>query len=187
MTNLKPPFSPFTIIQKNHFCPSLSRRHRHSSFTSSEGWRQHTVPDSRRELFWETLSKPLSQKATHGNHVYFFPLTSLHTHTLQRAHEQKWIHTKTHDNTLPHKRRQTTAASQGPTARTALLLHRGVPERSKVPLEEFQQGGQIRPNCAHWVFSPSWGNTASVTYSPGLSRVRLIHDLLILLTTKSEH
>lgn len=130
----------------------------------------HIVHDSRSELFWETLSKPQSEKATHGNHVYFFPLTSfplhrLHQqdcreHTSRRGHALSTMLTKTHRNS---RVRGTTGDPQNPRAKTAPLSCFSVLERSEVPLEEFQQGGETRPNCARRVFSLStaltWGSS----------------------------
>lgn len=108
----------------------------------------------------ETLSKPLSKKATHGNRVYFFPLTShtLRAHAiaaLQRASEHKRIHSdadthNAHENTLSQVRR-TTTASQGPRAKMALLLSLGILEISKVPLVGFYQDEETRPKCTRWV------------------------------------
>lgn len=82
-----------------------------------------------------------------------------------------------------------TAASQGPKAKMAPLCSY-VLEGNKLPLEEFQQGREIGPNCTHRVFflhtTLTGGNTASVTHSPWLSKVLLIHDLLILPVVGSQ-
>lgn len=105
----------------------------------------------------ETLSKPLSKKATHGNRVYFFPLTShaLRAHAiaaLQRASERAEEDThNAHENTLSQVRGSTTA-SQGPRAKMALLLSLGILEISKVPLVGFYRDEESKANCTRWVF-----------------------------------
>lgn len=161
---------------------------------------QHIVPNLRSDLCWETLSKPLSQKATHGNHVYFFPLTSLHyTHTAaaasgEKTHKHKWIRTcikpnlsfthkceteyvlskntmlvETHSHTCARETEDYSVS--GPQSQNRFITKLWCSlEKSKVPLEELQQGREIRPNTTHWILSPSTaqtsGNTDNVIYSP---------------------
>ncbi len=206
------------FVRKTSVLSKLWDRSLTSSQAITQSEPQHIVPDSRSDLCWETLSKPPSEKATHGNHVYFFPLTSLHTthtHTQPAAEKtHKWIHTcinpkltytykcthNTHSqkhnargNTLSHTWTSETddySVSRPQSQNGSIIKLFGVLERSKVPLEELQQGGEIRSNTTHWVFYLStaltWPNTGNVTYSPGLSKVLLIHDLLILLMAYSQ-
>lgn len=165
----------------------------HSQLTAT-----HIVHDSRSELFWETLSKPQSEKATHGNHVYFFPLTSFPLHILHqqdcREHTSRSgyaLSTMLMKTDRNSQVRGTTRAPQDPTAKTAPLSSFSVLERSEVPLEELQQGGEMRPNCAHWVFSPStaltWGSSRRYIFTrPQQSAVNTwsINPTYRWLTTK---
>lgn len=59
--------------------------------------------------------------------------------------------------THPHTRTSETDDNSfsRPQSQNGSIIKLGVLKRSKVPLEELQQGGEIRPNTTHWLFSPA--------------------------------
>lgn len=117
------------------------------------------ITDSRSDLYWETLSKPRSKKATHGNHVYFFPLTSLHdtlTHTHNSSssthtsgYNPNLPYTDAHENTLSHTCRSKTddRSVSRPQSLPLLLLFLREVECHYKSCCKIEESGQNTTHC----------------------------------------